>query len=237
MNRATGLTLIELLVSMVLVGIVTAAASRAFIAGFDFERVAEARRSAEEPRRQLQKRITALLETAFVGADQNDLGTYFVGVSSSGTSADGADALVFTSLGSSLPSSYLAAEGDFETNNERYGPQGGTAEIALTSVPLGAAQGRAGLFLREQRPSDGDYTQGGFESLLMEGATDLRFKFFDGAQWMPEWDTSQTARRIPAAVLVQYTLAGETEPTTFVVRLPLSDVTPDNPVVIEGTGQ
>ncbi|MFY9233860.1 MAG: type II secretion system protein GspJ [Fimbriimonadaceae bacterium] len=235
MRRQAGVTLIELMISMVIVVMVTGALGRALITSFEFEKSSEARRIEQEPRRRLEERITAILRAAFVSTDQNDASTYFIAIASSGNTADGADALVLTTRGERVPSALMASQDDFETSNARFGPQGGIGEVSLALTPIGAAADRTGLFLRVQRPADGDPTQGGFESVLEERVTDIRFQFFDGTTWTPEWDTDLTARRIPAAVHVRYTLEGEPE-RNFIVRLPLSDVTPENPVVIGEEG-
>lgn len=235
-GRTNGLTLLEMLISLAIISIVVGAIGRALTAGFDFERHSEAVRIEEEPRRLLQDRISSLLRQAFVSSDQNDAATYFIGIVSGGNTSDGADALVFTRRGERLSGSVLASQDDFETNNSRLGPQGGVEEVSLALTSIAGVTGESGLFFREQRPADGDPTQGGYESVLEPTVTEIRFQFFDGTQWVPEWDTDQTNRRIPSAVLVSYSLDGKQQPS-FVVRLPLSDVTPANPVVVgEGTG-
>lgn len=235
-GRSSGLTLLEMLVSMAIVTIVVAAVGRALSAGFDFEVQSEARRLEEQPPRLVEERVSDLLRQAFVSTDQNDAATYFIGIVSGGNTSDGADSLVFTRRGGRLPGSLLASQDDFETNNSRLGPQGGIEEVSLALTSIGGVNDKSGLFIREQRPADGDPTQGGYESVLEPMVTDIRFQFFDGTQWVPEWDTGQTNRRIPSAVLVSYSLDGKRQ-RSFVVRLPLSDVTPANPVVLgEGSG-
>jgi hypothetical protein len=145
---------------------------------------------------------------------------------------------VFTARGERVPSAVLLSQDDFETNNERFGPQGGTAEIAISTTPVGEAGNRTGVFLREQRPADGDETQGGNESVLDPEVTDIRFQFYDGAQWVGDWDTDETGRRIPAIVRVIYRIADEEQDRNLFIKLPLSDVTQDDPVTVgEGVQQ
>ena len=90
--------------------------------------------------------------------------------------------------------------------------------------------------MREQRPSDGDAYQGGYESVLDSRVASMSFEFWNGETWQGEWDTlTQGSRRLPAAIRVTYTFDGEeSTPHSFVVRIPLSDVTPDNPLGVGG---
>lgn len=122
---------------------------------------------------------------------------------------------------------------DLQTLNTSYGPQGGIDEIAISMTPVGnpgAAPG--GLYIREQRPADADYTQGGYERVLNPDIHSIGFEFYDGTQYLGSWDsTANGQRHLPAAVRITYTLNAEPDiQHVFVVALPLSDITPNNPL-------
>jgi Tfp pilus assembly protein PilE len=158
--------------------------------------------------------------------------------SQGGGSGSGTSTLVFTALGE--PTSTAAINdpsNDFNQQNQTRGAQGGMIEYAIETTPVGTAQGKQGVFLREQRPADADPTQGGTETLLYPDIDQVIFEFWDGTQWQPSWDTlTQTPVRLPAAVRITYS-QGSATPTVFVVQIPLSDVTPANPATNIGGGQ
>jgi len=205
---------------------------------------------------QLEQQIRSLLRGAYISSTATDGTTYFLG-DESGSNQDvtAADTLIFTTLSVGLNGSELTdTNDDSEALNQTYGTQGGVTEVALSMTAVGdGGQTKQGLFIREQRPADGDPTQGGFETLLSGDVKSIMFEFYDGANWDPTWSTSGVTaqsttnmnidtsgvdgRRIPAAVRVTYTLNGEPDGTNhvFIVQLPLSDVTAENPVVVTGT--
>ena len=149
----------------------------------------------------------------------------------SGGAASAGSQLVFTALGE--PTSQAALQdssNDFTQQNQARGPEGGIVEYALELSPVGSAGDKKGIFIRVQRPADTNPTSGGYEWLLLPDIDSLMFEFWDGTQWQQSWDTTtQTPVRLPAAVRITYSKGNET-PTVFVVRLPLSDATPANPV-------
>ena len=233
-----GFTLIELLVAAIMVGILTMALSRAFALGVTYPSRADASREREAARIRFEDEIRSLLATATVTSDTTDSSTYFL----AGADAAGDDSrLTFTTTIPRLPSAQIESEDDFETQNQRFGPQGGIEEVSLGLAPVGQTDQSDGLFLREQRPADGDPTQGGYETVLDQEIASIQWEFFDGANWQTVWDSRTTQRRIPAAVRVTYQLSGEDDQRVFVVRLAKSDVTVDNPVAqastAGGTGQ
>jgi len=241
-TRHAGVSLIELLVVITMSAIVITGAVRAFGAGIDFQtRVVPAREDALS-RQRFEENLSRLIRSAYLSSNAQDATTYFIagtgGSSNPGAGQAAADTLIFTMLGQPPQASFLRSESDFETRNETFGPQGGAAEIQISVFPTGDAGDRSGLFLREQRPSDGDAYQGGNESVFDSRVASMSFEFWNGLSWATEWDTvTQGARRLPAAVRVTYAFTGEEEtPHVFVVRLPLSDVTPDNPLDVGGGG-
>ena len=260
-NRKSGITLIELLVSSVMFAIIAVALAQVFYMVLRYQVEAPKVRDAIDTQIQLEDRLTAILEAAYLSPTTTDLTTYVIGTTGGQnpngspttgatlgstinqanvnlTSGQASDGIVLTIAGERLPPSYLTTqETDLQVLNQQYGPQGGVAEVALSTTAVGDANGKTGLFIREQRPADSDYTQGGIESLFSADVKTIGFEFYDGTQWVGAWDTTQTGqRRLPAAIRVSYALNSDPDTThVFVVRLPLSDVTPTNPVGNGGT--
>jgi prepilin-type N-terminal cleavage/methylation domain-containing protein len=227
-----GFTLLELLVASLLIGILTLALSRAFAFGVLYQGRAEESRQRELARLRFEDKLRGLLEQATVTTDVTDNSSFFL----AGTDATGAaDRLTFTTSAARLPGALIAAQDTFESQNEHFGAQGGLEEVSLGISPIGQTDQTSGLFLREQRPADGDNTQGGYESVLDPNVTSIQWEFFDGMNWLTDWDTRAMQRRIPAAVRVTYQLQDEDDPHTFVVRLKKSDVTIDNPAGLSST--
>ncbi len=252
MSGRRGITLLEIMISLVISSVIVVAITSAYAEAIAYDKQGTRLQEATESRIEFEQRLRTLLRGAYVSPTTTDSMTYFLGDESGNSiTATAADTLIFTTLSEGVNGSTLGTQDDFETLNQTFGPQGGIAEVALSMTAVGdAGQTKTGLFLREQRPADGDPTQGGTESLLSSDVKSIQFEFYDGANWDPTWstsgvtaqsttsmniDTSGTAgRRIPAAVRVTYVLTSDLEgaaPHVFVVRLPQSDVTAENPVV------
>jgi hypothetical protein len=221
-------------ITVVMVG----AAMRAYAAGIVYDERLRTARERNLNQRTFESRLTELLRHAYLSPDAAANDSFFIGNDGPGEVSGGstnATTLTFTTLGSRPPGAFLESEEDFETNNERFGPQGGIGEISLSMTATGTAGTQTGLFIREQRPADGDVTQGGNESVLSAEVEEIQFEFFDGLEWQPQWDTqTQTTKRLPAAVRVTYRLAENEQSNTLIVRIPASDVTPENPVTVGG---
>jgi len=236
-------TLLELLIVLGLTGMITAALTTAYVAGADYETRIRVSREEAARRRAFEDRITDLLRHAYISNDSTDTTTYFIGGAVDGTLGGGtslggsiAESVTFTTVGQRISAAVASSQDDFETLNRDRGPQGGVAEVSVGLTPVGDPGNQEGLFLREQRPSDGDPTQGGFESVLSDQVDRVEFEFFDGLQWQPTWDTqTQTTKRLPAAVRVTYQFLGDEEDRVLVVQIPGSDVTPQNPVTEAGS--
>lgn len=242
-TRKSGVSLLELLVVAFMGSLVIAASLRAFTTTLGFQTRVVPGREEQLSRLRFEDGLIKLIRSAYLSDDAQDATTYFIagtgGETGGGPSAStGADTLIFTVLGTPPNASFQASTEDFETRNEIYGPQGGAAEVQLSTFPVGDAGERTGLFIREQRPSDGDPYQGGYESVLDDRVVSMSFEFWNGEAWVYEWDTiTQGERRLPAAVRITYAFAGEEEsPRVLVVRVPLSDVTPDDPLGVGGGG-
>ena len=217
------------------------AVTSAYIAVIDAEEHLRKGREATLAIPRLEDRLADLLHHAYLSPHTADTVTYFIGGDSElQESGSPATTLVFTTVNTGIPSGLVGdTEVDFETLNDEQGPMGGIEEVGLSTTPVGDAPTQDGLFIREQRPSDGDPTQGGYEKTFAAELTKAEFEFFDGTNWMPSWDTRTmtTVKRLPAAIRVTYQVNGEDQDRTMVVRLPLSDVTPTNPVTEETAGQ
>lgn len=248
--RRRGLTLIEVMVSLIMSVFLIGAAGSAYVTGINFEKQMRAHRETSEAKIRFEDRLTKLLRGAYVSANQADTSTYFIGqINGDSMTSAASDELIFTTLSDGFNGALLGSQDDFETMNQNFGPQGGIAEVDLSTTALGeGGQTKQGLFIREQRPADGDPSQGGYESLLSPDVRSIQFEFFDGTDWQPIWGTAGAdttnltadaataaatdGRRLPAAVRVTYTLNDDADGVqhVLVIRLPHSDVTALNPV-------
>ncbi len=234
MTKRAGITLIELVVSVAIAAVLSGAVARAFVAGLTYETSVAASRSRQEAKDNIDDRLTELFHAAYLSPDDTNTDTFFIGGTAGDESGgDGiADTVQFTIQGSRPSSASIASEDDFETQNESLGPQGGVAEISLSMTPVGEAGTNEGLIIRTQRPSDSEPTQGGLERVFETSLRTIQFEFWDGTAWQPTWSTTVGAeKRLPASVRITYTRQEEAEGTNHVliVRLPVSDVTADDP--------
>lgn len=230
--KQRGLTLVELMTVITLGAMIFTALGGAFAAASNYRRHVEPRLGESLQVGRFESGLRSLLESAYLSSAAGDTATYFISAQS--RDSDLADALVFTTLADRVSLGYTQEEGDLEDLNARFGPQGGPAEIQFGLAPVGQPPADSqGLFVRRQRPSDGDPTQGGREMLYGPGVQSVTFEFFDGLNWVPDWNTNEGTRRLPAAVRLTYALEGESVPRTMIVRLRYSDVTPENPALQE----
>ena len=237
-QREAGLTLIELLVAMGIGGIVVAASAVAFRAGVDHLYFSQRVLQTEQSKSDWTSGLRQSLSCASLSADANDTKTFFIASSDEASSDLGATRITFTSSYSYIPGGSLSAELTFDDVHDTYGPLGGLAEYSYGTVATGDAGNAAGMFERIQRPVDADPLQGGFESLVSADVSEIGFQFWDGSEWLSEWDTRSGTRRLPAAVKVQYRLTDESTDQLhqFVVIIPNSDVTASNPMT-QGASQ
>ncbi len=241
--RGRGFTLIELLVAAVMMGFITLAVTSAYVQGIRYSKHAGEARAAEDARIRFEDRVGALLHSAELTTDPTDRFSYFIGQvgngqtgTAAGNKNNTADTLTFTVIGERLSGAATSSTDDFETVNKNLGPQGGVAEVSLETTPIGDAQNNQGTFIRVQRPADGDPTQGGLETVLDSDVTELGFEFYDGTNWDPTWNTQTGTRRLPSAVRMTYRINGDDQERIVTYRLPLSNVTPDNPVPTGANG-
>ena len=237
-QREAGLTLIELLVAMGIGGIVVAASAVAFRAGVDHLYFSQRVLQTEQSKSDWTSGLRQSLSCAAISSDANDTKSFFIASSDEASSDLGATRITFTSSYSYLPGGSLSAELTFDDVHDTYGPLGGLAEYSYGTVATGDAGNATGMFERIQRPVDADPLQGGFESLVSADVSEIGFQFWDGSEWLSEWDTRSGTRRLPAAVKVQYRLTDESTDQLhqFVVIIPNSDVTASNPLT-QGASQ
>lgn len=228
-------TLLELVVVMAMTMILIFTIGAAFKLALDFAERTPERLNRAGNAVQYRQTLESLFEGAYVSSSDDDALTYFV-ASSAGGQAANPDTVTFVTLTRPVVGgALLEQDNDFETLNERYGPQGGPTEVALSTFPVGDAGNRQGLFLRMQTPADGDPTQGGRERLLVDGVVSATYEFWDGTQWLTSWDTRIGQRRLPAAIRITLEF-DDGDPEVLTLRLPLSDVTALNPIVQESGG-
>lgn len=242
--RRRGVTLLELLLTLGIVVLILGSVSHALAIGLNYQSKVTADRDVLNERAEFEEKVRDLISHAYLSPDATDANSYFVlgasssqplssGTSSSTTSpTSSTNDLTFTVTGLRISSAVLDSTDDFETNNKRFGPVGGVTEIALETTAVGEqGQGRSGLFLRKQTPSDSDSTQGGYERVLNANLSEISYEFFDGTEWLTTWDTStMTTKRLPASVRVTYRLTNDETDHVFYVTLLNSDVTINNPV-------
>lgn len=229
-----GITLLELLTVLAILGFLATSLSLAFSQSVRYQIQSPARRAEHLDRVAFENRIVDLLSRAFVDESQDSEHTYFI----AGTGDDGlldsgqaASELTFTVVGKRAPGAAMVTdEAEFEDRNARTGPVGGVTEVRLGTTAIGDPGDQTGLFIREQTPSDDDPTLGGWESVLNESVSSIAFEFWDGTDWTGTWDTTVFERRLPAAVRVTYSLSEDDETQhQLIVRLNNSDVTVNNP--------
>lgn len=241
-----GLTLIELMVVLLISVIITVAVMSAYTFAIESQQRQQAQQNEAASRHRLEDRLTELLRLTYVSPRATTDAGFFIAESGQdsqpgqglGLLGGSADTLTFTIAGDGVPYAALASDETFEEQNRTLGPQGGIAEIEVSTTAVGDPGDRTGLFVRTQRPADGDPTQGGTETVLDPTVNSISFEFWDGEAWQAEWDTrtQNETRRIPAAVRVTYTRTGDPEGQNrvFIVRLPSSDVNAENPLTIGG---
>ncbi len=232
--KRRGLTLIELMVTLGITVILVFTVTFAYTEGVKFQSRVPQQDAQLRSVTRFEERLRRMFEGAFLTADETDQAAYFMSLATGGDLAN-PDTIVFTTLGMPATNAYLMSTDEFETLNERFGPQGGMAEVAISMIPIGEppTESSTTLYLRVQRPPDGDPTQGGLERSLAENIETFTFEFFDGIDWVTEWDTQTQQRRLPAAVRITYRIVDEDTDRIMTIKVPLSDVTPENPIVQE----
>jgi len=83
-----------------------------------------------------------------------------------------------------------------------------------------------GLVRREQNPPDDDPEDGGVEEILSEWVTSLSLRYFDGEDFVDDWETSEEDQQLPRAVEIYCTFEPIEEsqqalPVTYRTVVPL----------------
>ncbi len=221
MNRLRGISLFELLIVVALTMVVAMASAAVLIPVLQAEgRFRERDRDATRIAR-LNGDLERWLQSAILPTDGRR--GWFRATSSDGNHVD---TVSFTALTPPVDLSVMLddAEEEFEAANQQFGVRGGISELQIGPVAVGAHASGEGLFLRIQTPPDDDPDLGGQERLLFSGAVSLRFEFFDGVEWLEEWDTDTMATpSLPRAVRVYWWLEDEaTDAHVVTVHLPNS---------------
>lgn len=225
-----GFTVVEMIVVMAMTAILIAGAFTAYSGAFGYDERTRAARARGSEGRATEERVREWLRRAALSTLNTDTSSYFIG----GEEAE-SSTLTFTALGARPGASFVASNEPFETANEQFGPQGGTAEVSLSLTGIGDGSSQSGLFLRVQRPADGDPSQGGQQELLDAEVETMTFEFWTGESWTPTWNTqSQSEPRLPSAVRVTYRRRNEERDRILTVSIPSSDATAENPVIVGG---
>lgn len=229
-RQVRGITLLELLAALVVAGMLVSSLAMAFSTSLRaYLRSPDALDRVDEDRA-LEKRLTNLISRAWVSSGDTDQTSYFIagnGDEQGIGSSDSASEITFTVLGEPISAPAMSAQDlTFEERNERFGPLGGVTEVRIGTSPIGDAGDATGMFLRRQTPSDEDPLQGGEEELLDSRISDLTFEFWDGQEWLGQWDTTTDERRVPSAIKLTYTISEDDaeRQRVLVIRLANSDI-------------
>lgn len=259
MKSTRGITLLELLIATAIMAFLMLALARTYAVGINYDSRFLAGRDQLAKVHAFEDKIITLIQHAELAQPSTpaEVDSYFIGnvgnvqstaqgtgtpipaatvgqSSAPGSSSSLSDTLILTVSNLRVPSNVLNdSTSDFETQNQKYGPQGGITEYAISCTPVGSPPGgSSGCYIRRQSPADDDPSQGGTETLLSPDVTSINFEFFDGTQYDPTWDSRQmTPPQLPACVRVTYQMMGQPMSHVFTVIVPNSNVTTTNPVV------
>src|SRR5689334_13389798 len=101
MSKRSGVTLIELVVSVVIVALLTTGLTRAFVAGLTYESSLEAARARQQAKEKIDNRLTDLFSHAYLAPDDTNTDTFFIGGTEddAGLASTNANAVQFTIQG------------------------------------------------------------------------------------------------------------------------------------------
>ncbi|MER3496082.1 MAG: hypothetical protein C4320_04325, partial [Armatimonadota bacterium] len=170
-----GYTVVEMIVVLAITAIILTAAFGSLARTYGVDERLRSGREAAVRGRKTDETLRAWLHRAALSTLTTDPASYFLL-----SDASGASELTFTAVGERLPASLTATDLDFQSRNERFGPRGGIAEVSISTTGIGDGANKSGLFLRIQRPADGDPSQGGNQELIDPEVESLSWEFWDG---------------------------------------------------------
>lgn len=216
-----GFSLIELMISLLIVSVAMWAVVNAYAGAISFERHVSDATARERDIRQIEDELRRLLSGATIGGTN---GVFVSPIPLTSGRSNRSSGLVCTTWSIAPPSRYLQDQDQqFADLNQRFGPQGGQTEVAISMDPVGNVPQQTGLYVRTQRPADSDLTQGGTQEILSDKVRDLRFEFYDGSDWQTTWDSRDANKgKMPTAIRVGYLYGDEKGYRMIIVRLPIS---------------
>ena len=200
MNRR-GFTLLELIVAMVIFSIVIAAAYSLFDASRSLTTRAEFRAQLFQSARAALQAVEDDLRGAVQGSTPFDTG--FIGTAG-GSEKEPQDKLEFLSVNRNTGTSY-------DVNKIQDKVWGSDLSKVYYSIETDVKKTPHGL-VREQpvelTPVSGPVHRDEDLSEVAQDVVFVHFRYYDGSDWLPTWDSTQT-RKLPKAVEVTVYVKGE----------------------------
>lgn len=189
MRRHRGFTLLELLITLTLLSIISAGIALAFGTSLQTFQVVRRNSDVADARRLLARQLEQDIEGAWVRTGSTT--TWFRGVSSTPTTA-----VTLTlpqgnvlSLTTARPPSVEAIRLDDGVGGTT-GPQSDIQQVSWWLEP--GADGVMELVRRQRTPPDAEVDETSDVSVtrtvLARGVRDVALRFFDGTEWVEQWD-------------------------------------------------
>ena len=169
--RSRGFTLIEMLISIAILGFVMIAVYQSFDQGFRSYRTVVDNRELYETARLVMDRFQDDLSSAILFPDSDQL--VFLGEDEDSFEGWPSDSLVFGTV------NHLRLDPRL--------PESDQAEVHYW-VAEDRSTGERHLLRREDPYPDEDHERGGFTLLLAEDVRGLELRYYDGTEWHEQWD-------------------------------------------------
>jgi len=199
--RRRGFTLLELVVAMVIFSIVVSAAYALFDASRSVSTRAEFRSQLFQTARAALQAVEDDLRGAVQGSTPFDTG--FIGTSS-GSEKEPMDRLEFLSVNRYTGASYDVNKITDKVWGSDLSKVYYWIEPDLKKTPHGLVRERP----VELTPVSGPVHRDEDISEVAQDVVHLHFRYFDGSEWLPTWDSTQTFK-LPRAVEVTIYVKGE----------------------------
>ena len=137
MKRTAGVTLLELLVAAAIVGMITAATTRALSVGFKSNQTIASSRAREESRMQFEDSVTELIRQAWLANAVTETGCYFVGQVGAMTPGDASQIVSAGGATGASPTSSSASSGSSSGAAQSDNPltaSGNSDDLTFTAV-------------------------------------------------------------------------------------------------------